>query len=291
VKIAVHANPKRPVAVQLAGTVGRLVGDRASVVVSEELAAAEPARERATWDELRADVLVAIGGDGTFLHALRRSALPLLPVNAGTLGVLSEVDGRAPEALASAVERLLAGRYFLEERTKLAAEIDGEPLPDATNEYVVHARQVGKMGTYELEFDGLRAGAVRADGLIVATPTGSTAYALSSLGPIVEPDVDAIVLTAIAPFRVEARAVVLGGLRTVRVRSTQRTGSAIVLPDGDGEHALGPRGTLTLFRSPRRASLVRFGSSFFERLRGKRILPWSEEEGEREDDAVLPPAP
>ena len=290
-KIAVHANPNRPAAVDLARRVGELVGDLASVVLSDEIAGADPARSHAGWDDLRADVLVAIGGDGTFLHALRRTTLPLLPVNAGTLGVLSEVDGRAPEELSSAVDRLLAGRYFLEERTKLAAEIDGRPLPDATNEYVVHATQVGKMGTYELEFDGHRAGTVRADGLIVATPTGSTAYSLSSLGPIVEPEVDGMVLTAIAPFRVEARAVVLGGLRTLRVRSRHPAGATVVLPDGDGEHPLGPRATVTIYRSPRRASLVRFGSSFFERLRGKRILPWSEEEGEPSSDAVLPSAP
>jgi NAD+ kinase len=289
-KLALHANPGKPGAPELARRVLGLIGGRAEVVLSDELGALLPDQSRASWDGLQAELLIAIGGDGTFLHALRRTSLPLLPVNAGTLGVLAEVDGRSPSELESAVEQLLAGRYFLEERTKLAAELGGTPLPDATNEYVVHATQVGKMGVFEIAFDGRRAGTIRADGLIAATPTGSTAYALSSLGPIVEPEVDGIVLTAIAPFRVEARAVVLGGLRTVRIRSLREGGSTVVLPDGDGEHPLGPGDAVTIFRSPRRASLVRFGTAFFDRLRGKRILPWSEEE-DGSGRAVLSPPP
>jgi len=291
VKIAVHANPHKPAAIALARRVAVAVGDRAELVLTDEVRSVDPARPHAPWESLGADLLVAAGGDGTFLHALRRTLIPLLPVNAGTLGVLAEVDGGRPGALEEAVDRLLAGRFFLEERTKLAAEIGGTTLPDATNEYVIHATQIGKMGAFEIAFDGRPAGTIRADGLIVATPTGSTAYALSSLGPIVEPEVDSLVLTASAPFRVEARAVVLGGLRTVRVRSLRGGSASVVLPDGEGEYPLRPQEGVTIYRSPRRASLVRFGASFFDRLRGKRILPWSEEEGGVGTGAVLPPAP
>ncbi len=289
-KVVLHANPRKPAAVELAGRFLEALGARATVVVSDELAGVAPGRPHAPLEAADGDVVVAIGGDGTFLHALRRTSLALLPLNAGTIGVLAEVDARRPGELESAVERLVAGRYFLEERTKLAAEIDGRTLPDATNEYVVHATQVGKMGTFELAFDGRTAGTIRADGLIVATPTGSTAYALSALGPIVEPEVDGFVLTTIAPFRVQARALVLGALRTVRVRSLRADGPSVVLADGDGEYPIPVGGTVTVYRSPRRASLVRFGSSFFDRLRGKRILPWSEE-ADAEGDAVLSPPP
>jgi NAD+ kinase len=289
VKVALHANANKPAAVELARRALRGLGDRAELLLSDELASLAPGQPHASWESLTADVVVAIGGDGTFLRALRRTAVPLLPVNAGTLGVLAEVDGAAPRAVEEAMERLLAGRYFLEERTKLAAEVAGRPLPDASNEYVVHATQVGKMGRFEIAFDRAPVGTIRADGLIVATPTGSTAYALSSSGPIVEPEVDGIVLTALAPFRVETRAVVLGSLRTVRIRSLRKGGATIVLPDGDGEEPLRPGEAVTIYRSPRKAALVRFGTSFFDRLKGKRILPWSEGE-EEGDGAVLPPS-
>lgn len=290
-KLGLHANLRKPAAAALVARAVAAIGDRATVVLTDELKEVAGGRPTADWAHLGADLVIVVGGDGTFLRALRETATPILPVNAGTLGVLAEVDGRPPGELEAAVERLLARRYFLEERAKLSADLEGTALPDATNEYVVHAPRVGKMGEFELAFDGVPVGRVRADGLIVATATGSTAYALSSLGPIVEPEVDAIVLAAIAPFRVGARALVLGGLRTVRLRALAAGGPALVLADGDGEWPLPAGRAVTVFRSPRRAALVRFGASFLDRLKGKRILPWSEEEGTGRGDAVLPPAP
>ncbi len=286
-KVGVTANPQKPTAQVLAHRVIERIGDRAEVVVSDEAPEVAPKLPHAPLDRLSADVLIAIGGDGTFLYALRRSAVPLLPINAGTVGVLAEVDGRAPSQLEEAVDRLLGGRYFLEGRMKLSARAGGTVLPDAVNEYVVHSTPVGKMGLFEIAFDGHVAGRIRADGVIVASPTGSTAYSLSSLGPIVDPALDAIVVTTIAPFRLEPRSVVVEPLHTVQLKSIEEGRSAVVIADGQTEVPLPFDGRVTIDRSPRRATLVRFGSRFFQRLAGKRILPW----GEESDGADLPPAP
>jgi NAD+ kinase len=241
---------------------------------------------------MRAEVLVAIGGDGTFLYTLRRSQVPLLPINAGTVGVLAELGAPRPKEVEAAVERLLAGFYHVEERMKLASEIDHTPLPDATNDVVLHAARVGRMARFEVSVDGEPAGLIRADGVIVASPTGSTAYSLSSFGPIVDPGLDALVLTSIAPFRAEARALVLEPLRTVRLRPVGPEYGSVVLVDGQAETPMPPGATLTVYRSPRRARIVRFGASFLSRLRGKGILPWTEEATEvaRTDADVPPPA-
>jgi NAD+ kinase len=291
VKLGLTANPTKPAAVELARRALELVGDRAEVVVADGASAAAPGRPHAPLESIGADVLVAIGGDGTFLAALRRTSIPLLPLSVGTVGVLAEVDGRRDAAVREALDRLLAGRYHLEEAMKLGAELDGTAFPDATNEYVVHSDRVGKMGRFELAINGVVGGTVQADGLIVATPTGSTAYALSSLGPVVDPAVEGIVVTAIAPFRVEARAFVLDPLATVSVRPVGRQGS-IAIGDGEGEVKVPPGSTVTVHRSPRSASFVRFGVPFFERLRGKRILPWNDEAGAGGGaDAVLPSRP
>jgi len=258
--------------------------------MSDESAGAAPDLPHAPLEDLDPDVLIAIGGDGTFLYALRRSGAPLLPINAGTVGVLAEVEAGRPNEFEGAIERLLKGFYFLEERMKLAALVGSTPLPDATNDFVLHTAQVGKMGLFELAFDGHVAGQVRADGLIVSSPTGSTAYSLSSLGPIVDPGLDAIVLTSIAPFRVEARAIVVEPLCSIRLRPLEAGRGAVVIGDGQDEYPVAPDSSLTVYRSPRRATLVRFGSRFFQRLRGKRILPWSEAEGEGgPSGADLPP--
>jgi len=280
VKIGLTANPRKPAAMELARQAVGIIGDRAEVVLSDETAAVAPSLAHAPLEEIDPEVLIAIGGDGTFLYALRRSDAPLLPINAGTVGVLAEVEARRPKEFEGAVERLLKGFYYLEERMKLAAVVGSLPVPDATNDFVVHSSQVGKMGLFEIAFDGHVVGRVRADGLIVASPTGSTAYSLSSLGPIVDPGLDALVLTSIAPFRVEARALVIEPLRTVRLRPIEAGRGAVVIADGQDEFPLAADAAVTVYRSPRRATLVRFGSRFFQRLQGKRILPWTEEESQ-----------
>ena len=276
-KIGLTAHPRKPSAIELARRAVKMIGDRAEVVLSDESAGIAEGLVHRPLEDLNPDVLIAIGGDGTFLYALRRTDAPILPINAGTVGVLAEVEANRPNELEGAIERLLKGFYFLEERMKLAALVGSKPVPDATNDFVLHSAQVGKMGLFEIAFDGHVAGQVRADGLIVASPTGSTAYSLSSLGPIVDPGLDAIVLTSIAPFRVEARAIVVEPLRTVRLRPIEPGRGAVVIADGQEEHPLAPDAALTVYRSPRRATLVRFGSRFYQRLRGKRILPWSED--------------
>jgi NAD+ kinase len=292
VKIGLTAHPEKPKALELAAQVVEVVGDRAELVLSDEVASLARGRPHLPLERMQPDVLVAIGGDGTFLHALRRCTAPLLPINAGTVGVLAEVEARRPKELESALERLLRGYYFLEERMKLAAQVAGRMLPDATNEFVVHSAAVAKMGLFEIAFDGHVAGRLRADGLILASPTGSTGYSLSSRGPIVDAALDAIVLVAIAPFRTDPRAVVLEPMRTVRLRPVEERPGAVVVADGESEFPLTPRDGVTVYRSPRRAVLVRFGARFFERLAGKRILPWSEEFAEEAGPvADLPPSP
>jgi NAD+ kinase len=289
-KLGLMANPNKPAALELARRAVERIGDQAEICLTDEIATLAPHRPHAPLEGMRPDVLVAIGGDGTFLYALRRVSAPLLPINAGTVGVLAEVAGNRPAEFDGAIDRLLTGRYYIEDRMKLAAQLGPTPLPDAVNEYVLHAAQVGKMGLFEIAFDEHVVGRIQADGIIVASPTGSTGYSLSSMGPIVDPDLDGIVVTTIAPFRVEARALVVDPLRTIRLRALNFGRGAVLIADGQDEHPLPDGVSVTIYRSPRRAALVRFGSRFFHRLQGKRILPWSEEFADEEaPHADLPP--
>jgi NAD+ kinase len=290
VKLGLAANPEKPEALALARrTLERLAG-RADVTVSAQTPSIGPELPHLPIDDMRPDVLIAIGGDGTFLHALAHTSAPLLPINAGTVGVLAEVGAQRPQQFDDALERLLSGFYHLEGRMKLAAELAGTALPDATNEYVVHTARAGKMGQFQVALDGEVVGRIRADGLIVASPTGSTAYSLSSLGPIVDPSLDALVVTSIAPFRAEARAIVLEPLRTVRLTAVEDGRPAVAIADGGPELSMPVGRTITVYRSPRRATIVRFGATFFHRLRGKRILPWDDDASGGET-ADLPPTP
>lgn len=291
-KVGITANPLKPAALELARrAVGELDGRAEVVVAAETEALIRSGRPHASLETMTADALVAIGGDGTFLYTLQRSLVPVLPINAGTVGFLAEVDGDDAKAFDGALERLVRGRYFVESRMKLASQVAGRHLADATNEVVVHTSQVAKMRLFEILVDGHAVGRLRADGVILATPTGSTSYSLSALGPILDPGVEGIVVSALAPFQASPRTVVLDPLRTVGVRLTAAEKDAVIVIDGQDERKLPGGGQVVVYRSPRRAEFVRFGSRFFRRLQGKRIFPWGEEvEGTPEDDAVLPPA-
>ncbi|MCI4369489.1 MAG: NAD(+)/NADH kinase [Thermoplasmata archaeon] len=282
-RIAINANPNKPLALELARRAITKFGDRAELVLSSETSKSLGlALPHAPVEALSADVLIALGGDGTFLSTLQRSSIPLFPVNTGTVGFLAEVDGDQLDAFDAALERLLSGRYFVEERMKIASQVGGVNLPDATNEVVIHTSQVAKMRQFEIGVDGRPVGRLRADGVIVATPTGSTSYSLAAMGPVVDPALELIVVTALAPFQASHRAVLLDPARTVSVRLLAPGKEGVVVVDGQHESKLPGSEALVAYRSPRRASFLRFGSGFFQRLQGKRILPWGEDVPESE---------
>ncbi|HEV2519016.1 MAG TPA: NAD(+)/NADH kinase [Thermoplasmata archaeon] len=274
-RIGIVANPNKPLAVTLARRAIALVGSRAEVVLTRETREAIGGSGPAiALEEIEADALIVLGGDGTILYTLQRTRVPILPVNAGTVGFLAEIDGENPKAFEGAVDRLLRGAFHIEDRMKLAGSIAGVPLPDATNEVVVHTSQVAKMREFEILVDRRPVGRLRADGVIVATATGSTSYALAALGPILDPSVEAIVLASLAPFQSTQRAVVIDPLRIVGIRLVREARDGVVVVDGQSEQPLRGGETVTVYRSPRRSSFIRLGGSFFRRLQGKQILPW-----------------
>lgn len=294
-RIGITANPHKPQALRLARAAEHRLRPQADVVVSHETAVALGGdRAAPSLEEMAADVVVAIGGDGTFLWTLQRIASPLLPINAGTLGFLAEVDGGERAAFEGALDRLVRGQYYVDARMKLASQVGGRNLPDATNEVVVHTSQVAKMRLFEVAIDGRPVGRIRADGMILSTPTGSTSYSLSAAGPIVEPGVEGIVVASLASFPAGPRAVVVDPLRTVGVRLVAPGKDGIVVVDGQTEHPLPGGETVLVYRASRRAQFIRFSGSFFHRLGGRRILPWNDEPNGSEEAGpadLPPPAP
>ncbi|MBI5460725.1 MAG: NAD(+) kinase [Gammaproteobacteria bacterium] len=189
-----------------------------------------PSVERPILAE-RCDLVIVIGGDGTILNAgrsLAESGVPLVGVNLGRLGFLADVS---PDLMADQLDQILAGEYAQEERALLHAIVqrDGETISssDALNDVVVHKWDVARMIELEVCIDGHLLNTQRSDGLIVATPTGSTAYALSGGGPILHPSLDAIVLVPICPHSLNNRPIVINEASEVD----------IVVQDGDYTHA------------------------------------------------------
>jgi NAD+ kinase len=185
----------------------------------------------------RVDVMIAIGGDGTLLHAARhvaRRGVPLVGINRGRLGFLTDIS---PEHMLEAIDAILAGDYLEEKRLMLSAEIgDGSSHPKlvALNDVVLQKGETGRMLDFVTTVDGSYVNAHRGDGLIVATPTGSTAYALSCGGPIIQPNVDALVMVPICPHSLSDRPLVLKLTSSIEVRVDTGAGSAgHVVCDGE----------------------------------------------------------
>lgn len=224
------------------------------------------------------DLLVVLGGDGTFLRGARLVApagVPILGVDMGTLGFLAEV---APDDLAAAIDRIRRGDFHIEERVMLDVTVrrDDSVLTRSygLNDGVVSKGHSGRMVEVSVDADGGPIATYAADGFIVATPTGSTAYALASGGPVLSPEVAAFVLVPICPHSLTARPLVISDERTVRIQVRPRSEAAVLAVDGlPTAEELIAGDEVVIRKAPFRAKLVKLGEeSFFRRLRNK--LQW-----------------
>jgi NAD+ kinase len=225
----------------------------------------------------RADMVIAFGGDGTILRAAglaARAGVPILGVNLGGFGFLAELS---TADLPSALPDLVAGRYELDERMMLQAEadhIDADNLL-ALNDVVVTTRGVARVLRLRVLVNGEHLASYPADGVIVATPTGSTAYSLSAGGPILHPKVDAVMITPISPHTFNARSVVVDRNDTVDVELTVPSQDATVTVDGRVGLPMGETWRVRVRRARQTTRFIRLrSSSFYSILRTK--LAWGE---------------
>ena len=231
----------------------------------------------------RAEMLVVFGGDGTILHAARQAArdgIPILGVNLGGFGFLAEVHDRAVD---DALLRVLAGDYRVDERMMLQAQIRRDTAAGgregiarellALNDIVVTKSGYARLLRIRTDINNDHLATHLADGLIVATPTGSTAYSLSAGGPILHPGLDAIVVTPICAHTLNARAVVLSGDEAVTIRVEPTGAPSVLTVDGQEGEPLEPDDVVRVARAPYRTRLVRLGrTDFYRMLRTK--LSW-----------------
>jgi NAD+ kinase len=261
---------------------------RVTVVVNRESARELGLAELGVPEEelsRHAEVLVVFGGDGTILHAARQTApsgLPILGINVGGFGFLAEVHDRAVD---DALLRLLDGDYQVDERMMLQAQVrrqrsgaDAHVVREllALNDVVVTKSGYARLLRIRTDVNDDHLATHHADGLIVATPTGSTAYSLSAGGPILHPALDAIVLTPICAHTLNGRSVVLAGGETITVRVEPTGAPSVLTVDGQEGEPLEPDDAVRIARAPCRTRLVRLGrTGFYGLLQTK--LSWGGE--------------
>jgi NAD+ kinase len=226
-----------------------------------------------------ADLIIVIGGDGTFLGAARDIAqyeVPMLGINRGRLGFLTDI---MPSDMEQGIEEVLSGNFRLEDRFLLKAQIirNGKVVADdcALNDVVLHPGQSIRMIEFDLHIDNQFVYSQKSDGLIVSTPTGSTAYALSAGGPLVHPSLHALVLVPMFPHSLNNRPIIVGSESHLCIRIGQKnTLPPHVSLDAQNHLEMEHGDELHIFKYPQTVKLIHLhGHNYFETCRTK--LGWS----------------
>ncbi len=233
-----------------------------------------------------ADLIIAIGGDGTILYAsslARDTGTPILGINRGRLGFLADVT---PAEMIDSVDHVLRGDYTTDSRLMLEARLlasSGEEITAvALNDVVLQRSQTGRMVDFETRISGRYVNTHSGDGLIVATPTGSTAYALSCGGPIIEPQLDALVVVPVCPHTLTDRPIVISAQQTIEIKLIERDDTkAEITVDGFSMGSIRPDDSLHICAASHRVTLVHPpGYDFYGILRSK--LFWGRDNRNRD---------
>ncbi|MFQ6116503.1 MAG: NAD(+)/NADH kinase, partial [bacterium] len=227
----------------------------------------------------KSHMVISFGGDGTILSSARAvgsSGIPILGVKMGGLGFLAEL---APDEIYTSLENILNGHYQIIERMVLEAKIDGEEQSQgyyALNDFVVDKGAISRVIRIKTFIDEEYLNTYIGDGLIISTPTGSTAYSLAAGGPILLPSMDAIIINPISPHTLGARPVVIPGDKEVQAIVEAGPQKVVFSADGQVGQALNIGQTVKIHRANYRIKLVSYkGRSFYDVLRAK--LNWGED--------------
>jgi len=252
-----------------------LKGKGLKVYVEDTLADKVTTREKfIPLSEMKTDFIITIGGDGTILRTcltVPKPEPPILTINMGVRGFLTEVE---PKNACEAVDRILKGEYKIEKCAKLSVAVGKEAIPDALNDVVISACEPSKILYTQICKDGKPILKCQADGLIVATQTGSTGYSLSAGGPVLDREVDAFVLTPICSLTV-FHSLVFPAESTITF-NVDRPKEMLVLIDGNYRKLVSTDEMIKVTQSKNVTSFIRFETDFYDRLRNRLLFKGTE---------------
>jgi NAD+ kinase len=253
-----------------------LKGEGLKVYIEDTLAGKVTTKEEfVPLSEMKTDFIITIGGDGTILRTCittPKPEPPILAINMGVRGFLTEVE---PKNAFQAVERILKGEYKIEKCAKLAVSAGEEAMPDALNDVVISAGEPSKILYSQICKNGKPILKCQADGLIVATQTGSTGYSLSAGGPVLDQEIDAFVLTPICSLTV-FHSLVFPANSTITF-NVIRPKNMLVLIDGNYRKLVSVKEPmLKVTRSKNVTSFIRFETDFYDRLRNRLLFKGTE---------------
>jgi len=277
-RIGLMVKKAHPQAMDAAGELQSWLTQRGfTVFIEEAKIISSPSCEGASSVPKDVDLVVVLGGDGTLLYAARtlgRNGVPLLGVNMGGLGFLTETSLKN---MHRNLERVLAGDFTAEPRMTLSVIVEraGETITQETvlNDAVINKGALARILDLKVSIDDMELTTYRADGLIISTPTGSTAYNLSAGGPIVHPSQELIILSPICPFTLTNRPLILSERSVVKVEVAPGASDVLLTADGQVSWALEPGDMVIVSRAANAINLITNPyKNYFEILRTK--LGW-----------------
>lgn len=272
--IALFPNERKVDSFEIAKKIVTFFKSRGCTVVSEdEKAGIINAEKISSVDPKQINFLIAMGGDGTLLricHAFNHIQAPILGINLGHLGFMADIP--LTDLMAS-LEDLIEGKYKIEERTALIAETPKQNLY-AVNDVVIHRARNYSLIELAIFENGTYINTFVADGIVIATPNGSTAYSLAAGGPIISPEIDAIVITPICPHTISNRPIVLPIKNKIQIQYLSTYESIDVRADGLNAISLEPQQKITISKASKNFRLITLNRhEYFSTLRSK--LGWS----------------
>ncbi|UCH71827.1 MAG: NAD(+)/NADH kinase [Thermoplasmatales archaeon] len=268
-KWGVVCNPNIKKAISLASNIYEFLKKEQEVFAEKSLANCIRIKEYSLKEiNKKADIVVTVGGDGTILKTLEHVEKPIFAINSGGMGFLSEVESKYA---IDGIKRVIKGKYNVEERSKLKISLDGKRLSDAANEVTVQTARIAKIMYLQLFVEKELLETLGADGIIIATPTGSTSYALSVGGPIMDPSVGAMVIAPLAPFKLSARPWIIPLEKKVEIKLLAKSKESRMVIDGRSAHAVTKESKIIITGSEKKARFVRFGGSFYQMVRLKLV--------------------
>jgi len=267
-RVVLVAKLNSPEASKVSLDIGKFLKSKGvEVLYTGELA--HPAGKKVTpIEKMAVDLVLVVGGDGTVMRTAQNVAeTPILGVKVGALGFLCETT---PEMARDALEKVLSGRYYLEHKTKLKVKYKDVVLPDVLNEVLVTTSKPSKILSLLVLKDGALLHRGKADGVIISTTTGSTAYALSAGGPIIDQQLDVMEVVFICPLSAGLRPIIFPPSSTIEVRISPEAASGIVVLDGQTTAPVDYDVPVLVERSAKSAVFVRVNPpEFYKRIREK----------------------
>ncbi|MCQ2056129.1 MAG: NAD(+)/NADH kinase [archaeon] len=265
IRYGIYANLTIPISLNVASRVIKSLDLTKEDYTIEENLAIAMGLNGLSINSMNVDIMIVIGGDGTILRALQNTSATIIGINAGKIGFLTEIELNNVE---EGIKRLVEGDYSIQKRFKISVVCNNEIIGEALNDVVIHSDSITKTRRFKIHINDSFITDIQADGVLFSTPTGSTSYAMSLGGPIMDPEVNAVLMVPMAAFKFSSKQTVIPASKKITIEAISNEEYLLVI-DGQKEFKLPSGSKVELMKSAKSSSFIVFNKDFYSRVREK----------------------